>query len=273
MRHLLLFLALLLSETLFAQLPFKIISDPQYRIINKKEYYSNDLGLPEELNDSTATLFCETTYTYSDDRLVLRKKKWKEDEYMNLHEDDQTDSIVYHSADSISVFHKNNGKYGREWPYRLSDRDFVSLLGKILSTEGQYRPEPGYWTYTFSADHGFLRTIEEQRPYALHTETFIYENNRPKKVFGVMEGRNYDTADTYTYYDPKHFAVSSSAVGGIWCCTFHYYFDDRGYLIRYAVESDTNPHITVYEYEKGKGNAVFFENSFHNVTGLRPFIY
>lgn len=269
MKLLSILLSLFISESLFAQIPFKIISQPEYRIVKEKMYQSKGFDIPEVLNDSTADLMNETRYIYSGNKLVLKKNSWIDiHDTMNvLHLDSMSDSIVYYSADSVSIFRKYAGKHHAS-EKKLTN--YILLLNEIL-TKGKYKLSINDVTYTFSVDNGFIKKIKEQTLEDWHTANYLYKNNilRERKNKGKYK---FDSKDTFTYHNSNHYEISSSG-GNVWCCSFHYYFNDEGYLIQYASESDTNATIVVYEYEKAKGNAGLLYNNIDNITGMRPFIY
>lgn len=263
------FLSLFINGTLFAQIPFKIISQAEYRIVKEKRYQSKGFDIPEVLNDSTADLVCETRYIYSGDKLILKKNSCM-DIYNTmdvLHLDNMSDSIVYYSADSVSIFHKYGGKYHASGK-KLTN--YILLLNEILA-KGKYKLSKNDVTYTFSVDNGFIKRIKEQTSDNWYTTNYLYKNNILRE--SRKKGKHiFDTKDTFLYHSPHHFEISSVG-SGIWCCSFHYYFNDEGYLIQYASESDTNATIVVYEYEKAKGNAGLLYNNIDNITGMIPFIY
>ncbi|MCL1943808.1 MAG: hypothetical protein FWF54_09720 [Candidatus Azobacteroides sp.] len=52
-------------------------------------------------------------------------------------------------------------------------------------------------------------------------------------------------------HSKKHYELSYGMSNGLWCCSFHYFLNNEGYVVKKGVESDTNAHIYIYEYEVG----------------------
>ena len=50
--------------------------------------------------------------------------------------------------------------------------------------------------------------------------------------------------------------------GEFWCCSFHYFLNDEGYIIKSAITSDVEASIDIYEYELGH-NPYYFCYTFN----------
>jgi len=60
-----------------------------------------------------------------------------------------------------------------------------------------------------------------------------------------------DEGCSLTKHSKKHYELSYGVPNGLWCCSFHYFLNDDGYVVKKGVESDTNATIDIYEYEAG----------------------
>jgi hypothetical protein len=266
------FLLSLYSENCFSQLPFQLVVQPQYRVVKEKHFQSKDFSIPEVLNDSTVTLNSEVIYTYSTDKMINKKTFiYRFDGNIDI----INDSIVYITADSVIMIRSYMGKTSTNSKKLV---DYIKLIQDILGKKIKNislrnKGDAFYREYEFSVSNGELKKLKEiqKSPDNWHVAKYFYLNHKLDKIEHKGKYSN-KIIDKSVYHNQGHYELSISN-GVTWCCSFHYYFNDEGYLLKSATESDTNASITVYEYENKAGNMYQLYYDLERILNAIPIIY
>lgn len=106
MRHILPILIIIISTDCYSQFfGERFVSNPEKRVVNIIYLESNDLSVPDFINDSTTRKIYEKRFIYSDNKVCEIETKWFQDNYRIT-----TDSIVYKTIDSVTVFGLNRNR-------------------------------------------------------------------------------------------------------------------------------------------------------------------
>lgn len=239
------------------------------RIKKTVDYVSHSFSIPVKINDSTATKFLETEYIYSGELLVGIKRSYFRD---NKALKTEYDSIKYLSNDSVFVY-STSEKGNYDFYLRLSN--FNQLREEMKA----YKPLKHY-----SDDHRIL--VEQKGPNRLkyykkmlhddgyeYTASIHYQFDSLTRIYEIVEKRRKSNISGWLRFDYADNELTiHSGSGQNWQASTKYFFNDKGLLIMKGEESDTNPSIIVYEYEKGRGNAGSFINSIYDIIYCKPLI-
>lgn len=263
-----LFFAIILfsNQSGYSQIPFKFIDNPSYRIVKAKNYRSNRFRIPDNLNDTTASLESEINYTYSLDKLM----KIETIAYTPHGIDITIDSIIYISDDNVRIIHTYGA--GKKIEDNRKNINYIQLVKEVLD-EKIDKITIDENRYDFRVKKGKIVKIERVKTDNWSKDKYSYKNNKLDKIESQGKYSKVKGLDQFTYPTPDCYKISSSG-GNSWCCSFYYYFNSDGYLIKSGVESDTNATITTYEYEKGRGNSFLFDIfGIEKILNGEPIIY
>lgn len=126
---------------------------------------------------------------------------------------------------------------------------------------------------TFRLTKGLIKEITLTENERNWKSIIVYDKNDMIVEF-IIENSNSkgESWNRIKYLNDKDFELLSG-YGKMWCCSEIYYFDKDGYLIKKISKSDTNPHIMVFEYENGIGNASDFTYNLTDFLKLKPMVY
>lgn len=248
-------------------LPYKLIKSPNYRVKKIKYYDGRNMSGKltfEYINDSRLIKSSELIYEYKDNLVNTIKKVVYDKENSRS----SVDSIFYHSIDSVSRFKEDGTLYSRQklFNYFFHVRQLASRKRLVLKR--------GSEVYEFQKNKERLvksnRTKTIDNPFEKRREknSYEYKYDSIGRVSSISIKKNENYRYQYTDTGYKRSWVSEG-----WSDSDTYFFNEAGYLIAKIDQSDTQPFITVYEYEQGKGNASFFENDYHDLIVLNPVIY
>ena len=265
----LLLAALPFVTSAYAQLPVTEVDNPQRRIVRAVDYISRTFSAPAEVNDSTATYDRETRYTYTGNRLT-RIAKYNADRKLL-----SADTITYTADNEVLV----NGAYHSDdyvdlphsYRYTRHMTDYRLLLANILNATATRLGQR-----EFEVSDNRIRRVAEINS-AGDTLIYNYFYSPENRLERIESENDTSTLKMVTTFATNHLPYSYSysvASTPLWCCSWHYRFDDDGYLIRKDILSDTNASITIYQYENGEGNASFVDTAtFDNILRGQPIIY
>ncbi len=238
-------------------LPYKLISFPKYRLKRKIRYDGINLRVSDKrkyINDSSLIKEAEVNYLYNEyNQINLIKSifSWKDSIFT------ETDSIVYHKVDSVTIFNLESGQHQEKklfnYPYLINE---LILRKKLTYSNGANED------YSFVKNNGRIVSCEARRRYNSHFKTkeeksishYLYDDLG--RISTIVQKKS-KAKIYYEYYDGGYVESWSN---GAWSDKNYYYFNKEGYLIARIDVSDTQPFVTKYEYELGWGNATLFEN-------------
>lgn len=267
MKHILPILIILISTDCYSQFfGERFVSNPTKRVVNIVYLESNDLSVPDFINDSTTRKIYEKRFIYSNNKVSKIETKWFQDNYRIT-----TDSIIYKTIDSVIVFGLNRN---RLLTYSQKLYHFNEVYNKIneFETNDSTFKVP-ILSLTFRIKNGLIKEInltENKRNW----KSIIMYDKKDMIVEFIIENSNTKGAswNSIRYLNDKDFELLSGS-GKMWCCSEIYYFDKDSYLIKKISDSDTNPHIMIFEYENGMGNASDFTYNLTDFLTLKPMVY
>lgn len=227
---------------------------------------SNDLSIPDCINDSTTRKIYEKRFKYSDNNVTKIETEWFQDNYRIT-----TDSIVYRTVDSVTIFGFNENRlltYSKKI-YHLNN--IYNNLNKFVTKDSSLIING--LDLEFMIKNGIIKDITLIENNVKYKSSIIYDK-KDEIVEFIIESSNSEGKfwERIRYLNDKDFELLSGS-GKMWCCSEIYYFDKDGYLIKKVSESDTNPYIMIFEYENGKGNASEFIYNLNDFLTLKPMVY
>jgi len=267
MKNLLLIIITFISTNSYSQfLGDRFIANPIKRVQKIMYVEGKDLSIPDIINDSTTRKIYEERFIYSNNKVSKIETKWFQNDPRIT-----TDSIVYTTSDSIEVFKSDKNRlltYSRKL---LHFNQIYDNLNKSVVKDSTLKI-PGL-NLTFIIEKGLIKKITTAENEMTYQSNLIYDEKNNIVEFTIertkSKGEVSNRVQNLNNKDFKLVIVS----GNLWCCSEYYYFDKDGYLIKKISESDTNPHIMIFEYENGTGNASEFIYKLADFLTLNPIVH
>ncbi len=257
-------------------LPFDLIHEPKFRLKKVTFYDGINIANPistQTLNSTTLKKEVEKTYYYDSKGRInaIERITYQNDTIITY-----LDSVFYFNNNYVKIFNSNDSKeYAREISNYQHLLNTLNWQQKMIIHEGSSEV-----TYISRNEEAVVKRTSIRKVHIRNRFDKIlykYRNSDSGRVSSIdykikrVEHPNSGKSSYSYHYTKDGYKVTWS--DGYWFDSNTYFFNENGYLIGKVNESDHQPFITVYEYEKGVGNASLFENNRFDLIHFNPVIY